>query len=701
VHLHKNISKSQRWCYWRSMTDANSLAVEESAVYSAFAENQQEHVPVITTDPLNQAISQSGSALLERQYTEGYWRFDLEADATIPSEYLFLQYFIGDVDRAREQRLAKYIESRQLADGSWPLYEAGPGDISVTVKSYLALKLAGRDPASQLMKNARQWALNHGGAENVNVFTRITLAIFGQLPWRTVPVMPAEIILLPKWFLFSLPKVSYWSRCVIVPLLILFAKRPIHKLTKEQEIPELFIENPEGLKHIDKFNESIPHNAFLLIDRILKVIEPLVPNWLRSLSMRKLESWTREHMRGEGGIGAIFPAMTNAVMALKVLGNDKTDADLARGIRAIEDLVLENPDETYVQPCVSPIWDTCLIISTLSETWIAADHPAIKSSVDWLLDKQVFVRGDWSIKAPNLDTGGWAFQFENDFYPDVDDTSMVIMAMLRAGSHNNPVKAKRIVMAVNWVIGMQNTDGGWGAFDIDNHYEYLNNIPFADHGALVDPSTSDLTGRCIELLAMLGYDCSYHPIARGMKFLRKEQKECGAWYGRWGVNYIYGTWAVLVALGALGEDPNQAYICKAIDWLKNIQNSDGGWGEDCNTYDDPSLRGKGKSTASQTAWALLGLMAVGEFKSDSVERGISYLLRNYEGKGGWKEALYTGTGFPRVFYIRYHGYSHYFPLWALGVYRSLKNGYPTRQGIICQSGPIDLGSPPASNKFRT
>jgi len=681
------------------MTDTSTLGdiFTQNVVATAFREKQDIHAPVANTDALSATISQSGSALLEHQDALGFWRFDLEADVTIPAEYIFLQYFMGTVDHKREQDLSAYILSRQLPDGSWPLYEGGPGNISATVKSYFALKLSGKDPASDAMKIARLWILNHGGAENVNVFTRITLAIFGQIPWRTVPAMLAEIIWLPKWFLlFNLKKVSYWSRCVIVPLLILFAKRPVHKLNPDQGVSELFLNDPEQLKNLDRFNqENILKNGFILIDRCLKVLDIFIPKWLRRMSIRKIELWMRDHMRGEGGIGAIFPAMANAVMALKVLGQDNSDADLQRGIQAIEDLVLENEDETYVQPCVSPIWDTCLSISALSESGIAENHPAITSSVEWLFDKQVFIRGDWSDNVPDLDGGGWAFQFENDFYPDVDDTSMVVMAMIRAGVHKHPEKCKRLGQAVNWVIGMQNPDGGWGAFDLDNHYEYLNNIPFADHGALVDPSTSDLTGRCIEMLTMLGYDRSFPPIARGLEFLRREQEESGAWYGRWGVNYIYGTWAVLVALGALGEDPAQPYISKAIGWLKDIQNSDGGWGEDCNTYDDPSLQGKGESTASQTAWALLGLMAVGETKSESVERGIQYLLRTCEGKDGWMEAPYTGTGFPRVFYLRYHGYSHYFPLWSLGVYRNMKKDLPTRQESVCSSSPVNLGPLPA------
>jgi squalene-hopene/tetraprenyl-beta-curcumene cyclase len=675
------------------------VLASENVLNTLFALKQGTPSPV-TTDKLSRTIAASGSDLLEHQDQTGYWVFELEADTTIPAEYLFLQYFMGTVDHEREARLADYILSRQLPDGSWPLYEGGPGNISATVKAYFALKLAGKDPAQQQLKAARQWVLIHGGAENANVFTRITLAIFGQLPWRTVPAMFAEIIWLPKWFFFNLKKVSYWSRCVIVPLLILFAKRPVHALKPEQGIRELFISDPDTLKHIDKVNHvGLLKNVFVIFDRLLKILEPLIPAWLRTMSLRKTEHWVRFHMRGEGGIGAIYPAMANAVMALKVLGNDPSDPDLARGIQAIEDLVLENGKETYVQPCVSPIWDSCLSISALSETGLADDHPAITSGVDWLFSKQVFVRGDWADNAPDLDGGGWAFQFENEFYPDVDDTSMVIMALLRAGAHKNVDHRRRLAYAVNWVIGMQNPDGGWGAFDIDNHYEYLNNIPFADHGALVDPSTADLTGRCIEMLAMLGYDRSFPPVARGLEYLQRTQETYGAWYGRWGVNYIYGTWAVLVGLGALGEDPKQPYIVKAIDWLKTIQNSDGGWGEDCNTYDDPGMHGKGASTASQTAWALLGLMAVGEIDSESVERGVNYLLRNFEPSSGWYENFYTGTGFPKVFYLKYHGYSHYFPLWALGVYRHMKRGVATRQETICRSGPIELSPLPALNKI--
>ena len=389
--------------------------------------------------------------------------------------------------------------------------------------------------------------------------------------------------------------------------------------------------------------------------------------------------------------------MANAAIALKLSGAQNDDADLIRTLQAIEDLVLDQADETYCQPCVSPIWDTCLSLSALMESGAKPGHPAVLQAVEWLFDQQIFVPGDWCDQAKGLTPGGWAFQYENDKYPDVDDTGMVLMALLRAGAQDQAHKLKRLNQGVNWLLGMQNKDGSWGAFDIGNNCEYLNNIPFADHGALVDPGTADLTARCIELLAMLGYDRSFPPVARAVEFLERSQEDCGAWYGRWGVNYVYGTWSVLSGLGALGEDTAKPYVRKAVEWLRTVQNEDGGWGESCNSYDDPLLKGHGKSTASQTAWALIGLLAVGEVDSGAVQRGVDYLVRTQNAAGEWDEALYTGTGFPRVFYLRYHGYSKYFPLWALATYARLRRGLPTRQHEIVARGPINLGPLPALN----
>jgi len=656
-------------------------------------------------DELTRSIAETGEALLARQDDLGYWRFDLEADTTIPSEYILFQHFMGTVNRPRHERMCAYIRSRQLDDGAWPLYEGGPGNISATVKAYLALKVTGDLADAGHMRRARDWVLANGGAESVNVFTRILLAVFGQVPWRTVPAMPVEMMLLPRWFYFNLSKVSYWSRCVIVPLLLLFAHRPVCRLGDHAALDELFLQPPHDLRHLDHFargfgRQALIKNFFVATDRTIKLGEPCIPRFIRRHALRRAERWMRERMRGEGGIGAIYPAMANACMALKVLGAPAEDEDYARGLQAIEDLVLENPEETYCQPCVSPIWDTCLSLNALAEAGVPPSDIRIRNAVQWLFDKQIFVRGDWSEKAPALDSGGWAFQFENDLYPDVDDTSMVLMALLRSRAHEEPVWKRRTAMGVNWILGMQNRDGGWGAFDIDNHHEYLNNIPFADHGALVDPSTSDLTARCMEVLAMLGHDRSYPPVARALAFLKSQQQECGAWYGRWGVNYLYGTWSVLAALGALGEDPREPYIRRAVAWLEQSQNADGGWGESCNTYDDPRLAGQGRSTPSQTAWALLGLMAVGEIDAETTRRGADYLIATRNAEGSWDEPDFTGTGFPRVFYLRYHGYSHYFPLWALGVYRRLSLGQETAQMTVRERGPIVLDPLPMIARWR-
>ncbi|MFO7987203.1 MAG: squalene--hopene cyclase [Desulfatiglandaceae bacterium] len=641
---------------------------------------------------LNEAIQSATDHFLAAQHKEGFWVFDLEADVTISSEYVLLHRFLGRrMPAGLKAKIRNYLLSRQLEGGGWPLYHEGKADISASVKAYFALKQLGEAPSDDLMARARTFILSQGGAARVNVFTRITLALFGQIPWKTTPAMPVEIMLLPRWFFFHLHKVSYWSRTVIVPLLILNARHPVCHLAPEEGIRELFIDPPEKIRHLDQFTpRHMGKNVFILLDRILKLIDPLMNRTARDKAIMLAEKWTRERMQGEGGIGAIFPAMANSVMALKTLGCAETHPDFVRGIKALDDLVIRSPDQSFCQPCLSPIWDTCLSLSALLEAGLSADHQAVQDAREWLLNQMIRVPGDWSVKAPGLEPAGWAFQFENSFYPDVDDTPMVLMALLRAGVLTDDTHKEQITKAVNWVLGMQSSDGGWGAFDIDNNYLYLNNIPFADHGALLDPSTSDLTGRCIELLAMLGHGRDYPPIARALRFLKKEQEPSGAWFGRWGVNYIYGTWSVLKGLGRLGEDPSQPYIRKAVDWLKSCQNADHGWGETCYSYADPADAGKGKSTASQSAWALLGLMAVGEGKSAEVQRGIHYLLSTQNDQGSWDEPFFTGTGFPNVFYLRYHGYPQFFPLWALAEYRSIRMGKKTCQDQVSLKHPFDI-----------
>ena len=648
--------------------------------------------PLFTVERLNESIRRTRDRFLNIQNEKGYWVFDLEADTTIPSEYILLQRFLGrEIPGDLKMRFANYLRNRQLESGGWPLYYEGEANVSTSVKAYFALKQLGDSPDAPHMVRARAYVLAQGGAANTNVFTRIMLALFGQVPWKTTPAMPIEIMLLPQWFFFHLNKISYWSRTVIVPLLILYAKRPVCRLAPEEGISELFVSPGNELQHLDRFVPgSFFKNCFLLLDRSLKKVDPLMPRVLRKKGLKLAETWTRERMRGEGGIGAIFPAMANAVMALKVLGYPDDHPDVVRGIKAIEDMLVDQGDEGYCQPCLSPIWDTCLSLSAVLEGGLSANHKSVQGAVRWLFKQLILVPGDWAYRAPDLEPAGWAFQFENTFYPDVDDTPMVLMALLRAGALEETECRGKIAKAVNWVLGMQSSDGGWGAFDIDNNYLYLNEIPFADHGALLDPGTSDLTGRCIELLAMLGYGPDFPPISRALDFLKREQEDCGAWFGRWGVNYIYGTWSVLKGLGCLGEDPSQPYIRRAVQWLKSCQNADNGWGETCYSYTDPHFAGKGKSTPSQTAWALLGLMAAGEVKSAAVQRGVHYLINQQDKEGKWDEKLYTGTGFPSVFYLRYHGYGQFFPLWALGEYRRLRIEKKTLQDEVTLKHPVDL-----------
>ncbi len=631
---------------------------------------------------LFKTIGDARGALAARQEPAGFWVFDLEADVTIPAEYLILQRFLQrDIDKGLRERLTCYIRRKQLPDGGWPLYEGGFSDISATVKGYFALKLSGDSPDAEHMVRAKQLILSLGGAAHVNVFTRIMLALYGQIPWRTVPAIPVQIMLLPRWFFFHIDKVSYWSRTVIVTLLIFCSRRTVCKLRPEEGLPELFVSSPESIRHIDKYVSGRMRKNFLIfIDRLLKKGNRLIAPLWREKATKLAESFILEKMSCENGIGAIFPPMVNCLVTLHVLGYSKDHPHMARGIKALDDLLLDRGDESFCQPCFSPVWDTCLALAAMEESAAGAGGwQGRESAIKWLLERQIKVSGDWSCNAPFLEPGGWAFQFENDFYPDTDDTAMVVMALLRAGVMDKEEYMEPLGKAVNWILGMQNKDGSWGAFDIDNNYTYLNDIPFADHGALLDPGTSDVTGRCVEALSMLGYRRDFPPVARAIEFLRSEQEECGAWFGRWGVNYIYGTWSVLVALKQAGEDMSLPYIKKAAQWLRSVQNVDGGWGETCYSYSNAALAGMGESTPSQTAWAIMALMSVLGWDDEAVRRGVDYLKKNQRSDGEWDEKFYTGTGFPRVFFLKYHGYRLYFPLWALGVYDRLKAGKLTRE----------------------
>ena len=625
-------------------------------------------------DPL---ITETRGALVDVQRPDGHWVFEFEADATIPAEYILLQHFLGEINEERERRIGNYLRSIQSEDGGWPLFHKGDTDQSATVKAYFALKLIGDDPDAPHMLRARNKVLERGGAAQSNVFTRTTLALFEQVPWRGVPEMPVEVMLLPRWFPFHLSKVSYWSRTVIVPLLILMAYKPRARNPRGVRIDELFQYDPETERYPMNATGDAMGAFFAGLDSLFKTAGRRFPKGSRKRAIEKAVEFMTPRLNGEDGLGGIFPAMANAVMALDALGRPYDDPEFAAARRAVDRLLFDRgPDITYCQPCLSPIWDTCLAAHALLEAGADPDGPAMQKAIDWLLEREITdTVGDWAWHRPGLQPSGWAFQYWNNYYPDVDDTAVVVMALDRTG---DPRCRPAIERAADWILGMQSSNGGWGAYDAENEYYYLNSIPFADHGALLDPPTVDVTSRCISMLAQLGYGRSHSAVRRGLDFLRREQEADGSWYGRWGVNYIYGTWSALSAFNACEEDMSAPHIRKAVEQLKSRQRPDGGWGEDCATYWKDRRNEVKASTASQTAWALLGLMAAGECDTEAVRHGVAHLRAGPREGAKWHEPYYTGIGFPRVFYLNYHGYSIYFPLWALARYRNMRHSNERR-----------------------
>ena len=621
-------------------------------------------------DRLAKVVAEARAGLKDLQKADGHWVFELEADATMPAEFIFLEHFLGEIDRALEDKIAVYLRAGQADHGGWPLYAGGDFDLSATVKAYYALKLIGDDPDANHMARARAAILARGGAARSSVFTRMSLALFGQVPWRAVPVMPVEIILLPRWFPFHLDKVSYWSRTLIVPLTILMAYKPRARNPRGIGIEELFITPPERERdYITNPTGSAWGRVLLALDRILRLAEPFFPRRTRRRGMRRAIAFITERLNGEDGLGAILPPMAATVMVFDSLGYPEDHPDLVIAKRAVRKLLADNGDFAYFQPCLSPVWDTVLACHALMEAGATGATPTVRRALDWIAERQVpEVAGDWATARPGLRPGGWPFEYRNDHYPDVDDTAAILCALHRA----DPERYRNAIeRGVEWVLGMQCGDGGWGSFDADNTHYYLNHIPFADHGALLDPPTADVTARCISALAQLGYARDHTAVARALEYLRRDQEPDGSWFGRWGTNYIYGTWSVLCALNAASEDMAQPYVRKAVAWLKSRQQADGGWGESCGSYWADRKDEAVPSTPSQTAWALLGLMAAGEVESAAVARGIDYLRLAPRQGGRWDEELYNAVGFPRVFYLHYHGYSAYFPLWALARYENL------------------------------
>ncbi len=623
---------------------------------------------------LDGTIARASESLVALQHPDGHWVFELEADVTIPSEFILLQHYFGRIEPELQTRIARYIRATQGADGGWPLFHGGALDLSASVKAYFALKAAGDPVDAPHMERARVAILAGGGARRCNVFTRILLALFGEVPWRAVPVMPVEIMLLPSWSPFHIAKVSYWSRTVLVPLLVLMALRPRARNPLGITVGELFLEPPEAVRDWIGGPTSSPLSAaFGMLDRLLRVAEPFFPADARRRAIDKAVTFVTERLNGEDGLGGIFPAMANAAMMFDCLGHSPDHPGYGSALASLRKLLVLDGERSYCQPCLSPVWDTALACHALMEVEDIRLEATIRQALDWLETKQVLeVVGDWASARPGLRPGGWAFQFENPYYPDLDDTAAVALALDRFGSARYRVAIDR---AAEWVIGMQCRGGGWGSFDADNTHFYLNHIPFADHGALLDPPTADVSGRCLSFLTQIGCGPDHPAVTAAIDYLRAEQEPDGSWFGRWGTNYIYGTWSVLTALNSAGLSPDSPEVRRAVDWLVARQHRDGGWGEGGESYWPGAPHGDSPySTSSQTAWALLALMAAGEVGNPAVARGIAYLIDSQDEDGNWDEPWYTAVGFPRVFYLRYHGYRAFFPLWALARFRRLSRG---------------------------
>ena len=640
--------------------------------------------PAPVVAPLDRAIDRAREALLELQQPDGHWCFEFETDCTISAEYILMMHFIDEIDEVLQDKLARYIRSKQRLDthGGWPLYQDGAIDLSCTVKSYYALKAAGDSADAPHMVRAREVILAHGGAAKSNVFTRILLALFEQVPWRAAPYVPVEIMLLPKWAPFHLDKVSYWARATMVPLFILCTLQAKAKNPNKVGVRELFVRPPEQERNYFP-TAGLINKFFLVLDKVGRSCDPWIPKALRNKAIQRAEQWFLPRLNGEDGLAGIFPPMVNALEAMDLLGYAKDHPARATCLKSLQKLIVYRDDGTaFCQPCVSPVWDTgWAAMALLRAGKDEKTQSAVTRALDWLTPLQVLdVKGDWAVNAPELAPGGWAFQYANAYYPDLDDTAMVA-GLLHVAYKGTPREGEyrgRLERAADWLVGMQSDNGGFAAFDRNNTHYHINHIPFADHGAMLDPPTEDVSGRVLAGLGVLKREQDRDAIRRCVDYLKQVQQPDGSYWGRWGTNYIYGTWSVLAGLALVGEDLSQPWIRKSIDWLKSKQHADGGWGESNDSFDRPELRGSngGVSTAHSTAWALLGLMAVGEHQSDAVRRGVDWLVADQQASGEqnaglWYHPSYNAPGFPRVFYLKYHGYTAYFPLWALTRYRQL------------------------------
>ncbi len=657
----------------RTLASVDVLSVPEVGTEETRPEQPRFQAP----QGLQTAIERSQGFLLSEQKPEGYWIGELMVDSTIVSDLVAYRYWRGKVDREWQRKAVNHILSMQLPDGGWNIYHGGPAEVNATIKAYLALKLADVPVTDPRMLRARSMALSLGGVPRMNTFSKLYLALFGLFPWEYVPTIPCEVILIGKWFYVNFNEMSSWSRSMLVPLAITNHFKPTRILKRDFNLNELY---PHGIHERDLALAPDPErvtwrNFFLWLDKLHKFAEWFAENGIhpfRKRALKKAEHWMLERVEGSDGLAAIFPAILNSIIALKALGYPDDHPQVLRAENELRKLEHQTEDSLRVEPCLSPVWDTAITLICLQESGVPSDHPALERATEWLMEKEIRFRGDWQYKNPTrVEPSGWVFEFENKWNPDVDDTAMVLLALRKVPTANRQKRDECFQRGLRWMMTFQCRDGGWAAFDKDCTKGVLEKVPFADHNAMLDPECADITARILELLGYEGYKMDHPQVQKALRFIKEHQEEDGSWYGRWGVNYIYGTWQVLRGMRAMNLDMNQPWLLKARDWLESIQHEDGGWGESCNTYDDPVFKGQGNSTASQTAWAVMGLCAFDDPTRPSLTRGIQHLIRHQNQDGSWTEAETTGTGFPKVFYLKYDMYRNTWPLLALATYRNL------------------------------
>jgi len=644
------------------------------------------------TERLEKTIESGANHLLSLQAAPGYWQGELEADTTLESDYIYYLHVLGKADPERIAKLANYVRQRQLPDGGWSIYPGGPSELNATCKAYFALKVAGDSTDAPHLVQARETVHRLGGLEHSNSYVRFYLALVGAVGWELVPSIPPELMLMPNWLFLNIYEMSSWTRGIVIPMSILSALRPDWRLPERARVDELFKDPHHKTAAFDWCKDLISwKNFFLAADRVLKLYEKSPWKPLRKRALRKAKSWMLDHIERTEGLAAIYPAMMNSIFALMAFGHGPDDPLTWREIKEFARFEIEDGDTIRMQPCVSPVWDTCIAMVALEEAGLPPDHPALIKAADWMLSKQVLGPGDWQIKNKDAEPGGWAFEFRNDFYPDVDDTAFVLMALQRVKYPDPQRMEGAIRRGIQWLLSMQNRDGGWGAFDRDNDRKFLCNIPFADHNAMIDPSTADVTARVVECLGRFGWPAEHPAIQRAVNFLLKDQCKDGSWFGRWGVNFIYGSSGVLRALETVSLSTRE-YCQRAVIWLRTVQKADGSFGESLLSYDAPSTKGQGPSTPSQTAWGLIGLLAGTEIGDPAISKAVSYLVHHQEQDGSWNEPDFTGTGFPGVFYLKYHLYRNSFPVYALARYSNQARQAKEYVALKLQPGEFRLRS---------